>query len=90
MKPSCKRILDYYEEGRITVTGAILRLLDLSDQEEMREAIGALPPDLLKRPRDFIADYWPGMRVFPGPPPDPAAVRMAKELLANFPPQPTT
>jgi hypothetical protein len=88
MTPSCKKILDYYEEGRITATGAILRLLDLSDREETREVIGVLPPDLLEQLRDFVASYWPGMRVFPGPPPDPAAVRMAKELLADFPPQP--
>jgi hypothetical protein len=81
--------LDYYEEGRITRTGAILRLLDLSDQEEMREVIEALPPELLEELRDFVESSWPGMRVFPGPPPDPAAVRMAKELLANVPPQPT-
>ena len=83
MRPSCKKILDYYEEGRITRTGAILRLLDISDQEEMREAIEVLPPELLDELRDFVESYWPEMRVFPGPPPDPAAVKMAKEVLAN-------
>ena len=83
MKPACRKILDHYQEGRLTATSAILRLLDISDQEEMREAIEALPPDLLKRLRDFVESYWPEMRVFPGPPPDPAAVRMAKELLAK-------
>lgn len=83
MKPASRKILDHYEEGQITATSAILGLLDISDQEEMREAIEALPPDLLKRLRDFVESYWPEMRVFPGPPPKPSAVRMAKELLAK-------
>jgi hypothetical protein len=83
MRPTCKKILDYYEEGRITRTGAILRLLDLIEPEEMREAIEVLPPDLLDELRDFIETYRPEMRVFPGPPPDPNAVRMAKDMLAH-------
>jgi hypothetical protein len=83
MRPACKKILDYYEEGRITRTGAVLRLLDLADQEEMREAIETLPPEVLEELRDFVETYWPEMPVFPGPPPKPAAVRMAKEVLAK-------
>jgi hypothetical protein len=83
MRPSCKKILDYYEEGRITRTGAVIRLLDLTDPEEMREAIEVLPPAVLDELRDFVERYWPGMPVFPGPPPDPAAVKMAREVLAN-------
>src|SRR5262249_7853837 len=83
MRPSCKKILDYYEEGRITRTGAVLRLLDLTDQEEMREVIELLPPEVLEELRDFLENYRPDMLVFPGPPPKPAAVRMAKEVLAK-------
>ena len=83
MRPSCKKILDYYEEGQITRTGAVLRLLDLPNQEEMREAIEVLPPEVLEELRDFLENYRPDMLVFPGPPPKPSAVRMAKELLAK-------
>ena len=83
MRPSCKKILDYYEEGRITRTGAVLRLLDLSDQEEMREAIEALPPEVLEELRDFLESYRPDMLIIRGRPPKPSAVKMAKEVLAD-------
>jgi hypothetical protein len=78
-----KKILDYYEEGRITATGAILRLLELADREEMKETIEAFPPELLEKLREFLREYWPGMRVFRGSPPSPDAVRMAREVLAE-------
>jgi hypothetical protein len=83
MRDSGKRILDHYEEGRITATGAILRVLDLKEQEEMREAIELLPADLLERLKDFVRRYRPAMLIFPGPPPRPRAVKMAIELLAD-------
>jgi hypothetical protein len=83
MRTPGKKILDYYEEGRITATGVVLRILDLTDREEMREAIEILPPELLGKLRDFIETYRPDMLVFPGPPPGPAAVEMAREVLAE-------
>jgi hypothetical protein len=83
LKPSCRKILDHYEEGRITPTGAILRVLEITDQEEMSEAIEVLPPELLERLRDSVKSYRPDMLVFPGPPLEPRAVRMAREVLAE-------
>ncbi len=83
MRTPGKKILDYYEEGRITATGVVLRVLDLTDREEMREAIEILPPELLGKLRDFIETYRPDMLVFPGPPPGPDAVAMAREVLAE-------
>jgi hypothetical protein len=83
MKPSCKKVLDNYEEGRITATGFIIDFLNAADQDDLKEALEVLPANLLERLRDFVATYRPDMRVFRGPPPKPSAVRMAKELLAN-------
>jgi hypothetical protein len=83
MRTPGQKIRDYYEEGRITATGAILRVLDLTDRDEMREAIEMLPPELLGKLRDFIETYRPDMLVFPGPPPRPEAVAMAREVLAE-------
>lgn len=85
MNSSYTKILDYYEEGRITPTGAIIRLLNITDQDELKEALEILPPELLERLREFVASWRPDMRVFRGPPPDPDAVRMARELLALTP-----
>jgi hypothetical protein len=81
--PAGKKILAHYEEGRITATGAILRLLEVADRQEMEEIIEALPPDLLEKLREFVREYWPGMRVFRGDPPSPGAVAMAREVLAE-------
>jgi hypothetical protein len=81
--PAGEKILAYYEEGRITAAGAILRLLELTDRREMQETIEALPADLLEKLREFVRDYWPGMRVFRGDPPRPDAVAMAREVLAE-------
>jgi hypothetical protein len=78
-----KKTLAYYEEGRITATGAILRLLELRDREEMKETIEAFPPELMEKLREFVREYWPGMRVFRGSPPTPGAVEMAREVLAE-------
>jgi len=83
MKSSCRKILDHYEEGRITATGFIIDFLNTANQDDLREALEVLPPDLLERLRVFVESYRPEMRVFRGPPADPAAVKMAKELLAN-------
>jgi hypothetical protein len=83
MRTPGQKIWDYYEEGRITATGAVLRVLDLTDRDEMREAIEMLPPELLGKLRDFIESYRPDRLVFPGPPPSPEAVRMAREVLAE-------
>jgi hypothetical protein len=78
-----QKILDHYEEGRITATGAILRLLELKDREEMKETIEAFPPELLEELREFLREYWPGMRVIRGTPPRPEAVAMARDVLAE-------
>lgn len=83
MKPACKKVWDHYEEGRITATGFIIDFLNAADEDDMREALEVLPPDLLERLRDFVQTWQPDMRVFRGRPPKPAAVKMAKEVLAN-------
>ena len=83
MKPSCKKVWDHYEEGRITPTEFIIDFLNAADQDDLREALEVLPTDLLERLRGFVESYRPDMRVFRGPPADPAAVKRAKEVLAN-------
>ncbi len=83
MKPACKKVWDHYEEGRITPTGFIIGFLNAADEDDLREALEVLPPDLLGRLRDFVQTWRPDMRVFRGPPPDSAAVKMAREVLAN-------
>ncbi len=83
MRATCEKIMRHYEEGRITATGLIIDLLNAADQDDLREILGVLPPDLLEQLRTFVETYRPEMRVFRGAPPDPNAVRMARELLAK-------
>ncbi len=83
MKPACKKAWDHYEEGRITATGFIIDFLNAADPDDLREALVVLPADLLEKLREFLREYWPGMRVFRGAPPSPDAVRMAREVLAE-------
>jgi hypothetical protein len=83
MNPSYTKILDHYEEGRITSTGAIIRLLNITDRDELKEALEILPPELLEQLRDFVRRWRPDLKVFRGPPPDPIAVGMARDLLAS-------
>jgi hypothetical protein len=83
MKPVCRKAWDHYEEGRITATGFIIRFLDAADPDDVREALDVLPADLLEELRQFLKDYRPDMRVFRGSPPSPAAVEMARAVLAE-------
>jgi hypothetical protein len=83
MKEHVRRILDEYEEGRITATGFILDLFNEVKHADLREALESLPVDLVEQVREFVENYRPEMKVFRGPPPDPIAVEIAKELLAG-------
>jgi hypothetical protein len=83
MKPACKKVWDHYDEGRITATGFIIDFLNAADPDDLREALGVLPTDLLEKLREFVRDYRPDMQVFRGSPPSPSAVRMAREVLAD-------
>lgn len=83
MKPACQKAWDHYEEGRITATGFIIDFLNAADPDDLREALGVLPPDLLEELREFVRDYRPDMRVFRGTAPSPEAVTMAREVLAE-------
>jgi hypothetical protein len=83
MKPSCRRVWDHYEEGRITRTGFVIDFLNVADQDDLRGALEVLPPELLEELRDLVASYRPDMKVFRGDPPKPSAVKMAKEVLAD-------
>ena len=82
MKEHVRRILDEYEEGRITATGLILDILNKVDHADLKEALESLPVDLVERVREFVENYRPEMKVFRGPPPNLVAVKLAKELLA--------
>jgi hypothetical protein len=83
MKPACKKAWDHYEEGRITATGFIIDFLNAADSDDLREAVGVLPADLMEKLREFVREYRPGMLVFRGSPPSPGAVAMAREVLAD-------
>ena len=83
MKEDVRRILDEYEEGRTTASGFILDLLNKVNHADVKEALESLPVDLMERVREFVVNYRPEMKVFRGPPPDPIAVSIAKELLAT-------
>jgi hypothetical protein len=83
MKPACQKAWDHYQGGRITATGFIIDFLNAADPDDLREALGVLPPDLLEELRGFVRDYRPDMRVFRGDPPRPDAVAMAREVLAE-------
>jgi hypothetical protein len=83
MKPACKKAWDHYKEGRITPTGFIIDFLNAADPDDLREALGVMPADLLERLREFVRDDRPDRLVFRGPPPSPSAVRMARDVLAD-------
>jgi hypothetical protein len=83
MKPACRKVWDRYEAGRITPTGFIIDFLNAADPDDLREAPGVLPADLLEKLREFVRDYRPEVRVFRGTPPSPGAVAMAREVLAD-------
>jgi hypothetical protein len=83
MKPACRKAWDHYEEGRITATGFIFGFLNAADPDDVREALDILPADLLEKLREFLREYRPGMRVFRGSLPSPAAVEMARGVLAE-------
>lgn len=83
MNEDVRRVLDDYEEGRATATGFILDLLNNVKHADLKEALESLPVDLVERVREFVVTYRPEMKAFRGPPPDPIAVEIAKELLAG-------
>jgi hypothetical protein len=81
MREAHRKILRYYEEGRITPRGFILDLLNDANRDDLKEMLDVIPPDLLNKLRDFVVSYRPDIKVFRGPPPDPRVVKVAKELL---------
>jgi hypothetical protein len=83
MNEDVRRILVEYEEGRTTASGFILDLLNTVNHADLKEALESLPVDLVERDTEFVVNYRPDMKVFCGPPPDPIAVSIAKELLAT-------
>lgn len=78
-----RRILRYYEEGRITPTGFILDFRNNANRDDLGEMFDVILPDLRTKLRDFVVSYRPGMKVFRRPPPDPSVVSLAKELLTG-------
>ena len=83
MKENLKSMLDLYEEGRITSTGFILDLFNKVNHVDLKDVLESLPVDLIEQVREFVENYRPEMKVFRGPPPDPIAVSLARELLAT-------
>jgi hypothetical protein len=82
MKENLKSMLDLYEEGRITSTGFILDLFNKVNHVDLKDVLESLSVDLIEQVREFVENYRPEMKVFRGPPPDPIAVSLARELLA--------
>ena len=83
MKSPCRNLLDDYAAGRITPTGFVVDLLNTVNHDDLQEALEMLPADLVGPVRDFVESYRPDMRVYRGSPPDPSAVKIAKELLTK-------
>ena len=53
MKKHVRRILDEYDEGRITATGFILDLLGKVNHADLKECVESLPVDHVERMREF-------------------------------------
>jgi hypothetical protein len=83
MKNAYEKLAVKYEEGRITATGFVIDSLNTVDRDDLKEALEALPSDLSELVRDFVQHYGADAQVFRGPPPDPGALIIGRDLLAK-------
>ena len=83
MNLNCKRILKDYEEARITSTAFIVDFLNASDRADLDEAMESLTPDLIEQIREFVETHRPDSRVFRGPPLQPRALMLAKDVFVG-------
>ena len=84
MKKHVRRILDEYDEGRITATGFILDLLGKVNHADLKECWNHCRWITWKECESFVEIYRPDMKVFRGPPPDPARSRLLRKMLAGM------
>jgi hypothetical protein len=73
------QLVRQYREGKLTVQGLILTILNLTGKRRLREILEALPREVLEPLKDFIDHYRPGMRVFRGTRPNARAVEVVRE-----------
>jgi hypothetical protein len=75
--------LRQYQDGHITITGLILAVLSQTNKRLVGEFLARLPPDARKELETFVQDYRPRMKVFRGPRPRAATVRLVKDWLVK-------
>ena len=82
MKSHC-RVLEKYQEGRLTPTGLILETLALPEEEMIDEILASLPQEVRTRFSLFVDTYSPDTVIVNGPRPRDGAVLHAREWLSQ-------
>ncbi len=78
------RVLEKYQEGRLTPTGLILETLALPEEEMIDEVLASLPHEVRTRFWLFVDTYGPGTVIVNGPRPREAAVLHARAWLSRY------
>jgi hypothetical protein len=79
---TARQLLEYYENGRLTLAGFMLEVLSLSDKPTVAEVLERSTPSLRRKLKDFAGRYRPGLKIFNGPRPRIATVRYVRNWTA--------
>jgi hypothetical protein len=80
---AAQQLLQRYQDGRFTTTGLILAVLSLTNKRVLMETLEILPRNVLRELKAFVDDYRPRMKIFRGPRPRGANVRLVREWFVS-------
>ena len=80
---TAQKILERWNTGYSTTCGVLLAILSQSDKKVVVEALGMIPPDLLKELEEFVGYYTPKTLIFNGPRPNASTLRFVKGWFAD-------
>src|SRR5436309_7054962 len=80
---TAQELMEKYKEGRETPAGIVLDVLSQTSKRVVTETLELLPTDILKELKSFVGYYNPKTKVFRGPRPKMATVRVVKDWFAK-------